>query len=700
MLKSKLLTLLFFLFSFHFSVAQIYPASFLLESQADVDNAVEILSTGNYTGVEGFLWIGTLNEFETPAVIWDLSGLEMLKSVGTLAIQNTDSLVNLQGLHNIDTCYNTSFRIVNNQDLISIVALENSVFPNLGDGLDKNLRIMGNNSLINLDGLEGITAVGYQLRVLDNEMLEDLNGLRNLKEIGDFLFVHLAKGNSLSGLDSLRGGFSFSLSRSPFLTDIKAVQSWESLASLTIGTCEQLTDLSPLRELLFSKNSNTTSENLSVLFIIDCPSVTELPLLSFDNDDAASIHLENMPALTNIDSIKHLQIIRRLEINNCDALTDFEMPNLYRGTRLFVENNDLLTDFDFPPYSDVVRSFDRFECRINNNPVMKEIIGAGTLEKLDILEINDNTNLERIGGFNTLDTIFSYFDLGGSTAMKSLRGFEQLRVVGDGEESINQTRLMVGLSNIDTIEAFENIETVFGSIGFYGSGYTSLPSFDQLKFVGSEIGVGGADLPRLEIFNQLKKLGGTIILTNMDQIDSIFIGQQIDSTFLGDDYNIVSISRMPNLKYVDGYNSNNIFTGKKIRIRDCPALDSAPIICNIKNYLGPSLEYTLFDTNSEAFQTEAAIDAHCQTVSTLDFNEIDLVVYPNPFVHTLNVKLPTGHYFSQLSDLNGRLIITQQMDAEENTMELSNLKNGIYFLTIRDEQERVVGRRKVVKMGT
>ena len=696
MLTSKLLILL--LFSFHLCVAQIYPASFLLESQADVDNAVEILSTGNYTGIEGFLWIGTLNEFDTPAVIWDLSGLEMLKSVGTLAIQNTDSLINLHGLHNIDTCYNTSFRIVNNQDLISIAALENSVFPNLGDGLDKNLRIKGNNSLINLDGLEGITAVGYQLRVADNDQLEDLDGLRNLREIGDLLGIRMRKGSSLSGLDSLEGGFDLSIGSSPLLTDLEAIRNWGTLEGLTISDCEQLTDLSPLRALLFSKNSNTTSENLSVLFIHDCPAVTELPLLSFDNDDAARIHLEDLPALTNIDSIKHLQIIRRLEINNCDALTDFDMPNLYRGTRLFVENNDLLTDFNFPPYSDVVRSFDRFECRINNNPVMKEIIGAGTLEKLNILEINDNTNLERIGGFNTLDTIFSYFDLGGSISMQSLRGFEQLRVVGDGEESINQTRLMVGLCNIDTIEAFENIETVFGSIGFYGSGYTSLPSFDQLKFVKSEIGVGGADLPRLEIFNQLKKLGGTIILSNMDQIDSIFIGQQIDSTFLGDDYNIVSISGMPNLKYVDGYNSNNVFTGKKIRIRDCPVLNAAPIVCNIKNHLGPSLEYTLFDTNSETFQTEAAIDAHCQTVSTHDFNEVDLVVYPNPFVHTLIVKLPVGRYFSQLSDLSGRLLVTQQMDAEENTMELSNLKNGIYFLTIRDEEGRVVGRRKVVKI--
>ncbi len=95
----------------------------------------------------------------------------------------------------------------------------------------------------------------------------------------------------------------------------------------------------------------------------------------------------------------------------------------------------------------------------------------------------------------------------------------------------------------------------------------------------------------------------------------------------------------------------------------------------------------------------AAIDAHCQTVSIHDFNEIDFVVYPNPFVHTLIVKLPAGRYFSQLSDLSGHLLVTQQMDAEENTMELSNLKNGIYFLTIRDEEGRVVGRRKVVKIG-
>ncbi len=70
--------------------------------------------------------------------------------------------------------------------------------------------------------------------------------------------------------------------------------------------------------------------------------------------------------------------------------------------------------------------------------------------------------------------------------------------------------------------------------------------------------------------------------------------------------------------------------------------------------------------------------------------------YPNPFVETVHINMPENGSV-EVFDLSGRLIFTQQVHEGKNTLNLSNLKSGVYLYATYNLQGNANGNGKLLK---
>ena len=162
------------------------------------------------TRIGGTLWIGRIWSIwgGTPVVIGNplltnLSGLDSLTHIGgNLTIWGDSQLTDLSGLESLSS-------IGGNLSIGDImigwgILCGNPVLTNL-DGLNSLSTIYGkvtireNDSLTNLNGLEGVTSVGG-LNIYDNLVLDDLTGLDNIAA-DSLSFLNISENPSLSTCD-------------------------------------------------------------------------------------------------------------------------------------------------------------------------------------------------------------------------------------------------------------------------------------------------------------------------------------------------------------------------------------------------------------------------------------------------------------------------------------------------------------------
>ncbi|MCQ2284570.1 MAG: T9SS type A sorting domain-containing protein, partial [Bacteroidales bacterium] len=68
-------------------------------------------------------------------------------------------------------------------------------------------------------------------------------------------------------------------------------------------------------------------------------------------------------------------------------------------------------------------------------------------------------------------------------------------------------------------------------------------------------------------------------------------------------------------------------------------------------------------------------------------SENDVEIYPNPAENTLFINFDNNQYNVsniQLFDINGRLISSEQVEANVNSINVSNLTSGCYFIRLSD----------------
>jgi hypothetical protein len=73
--------------------------------------------------------------------------------------------------------------------------------------------------------------------------------------------------------------------------------------------------------------------------------------------------------------------------------------------------------------------------------------------------------------------------------------------------------------------------------------------------------------------------------------------------------------------------------------------------------------------------------------------------YPNPFKNYVTMRADAGKYFISITDTKGRNVFNNSVDASGSGIKipLQNIAQGIYYISVKDENENVVQKEKIVK---
>lgn len=118
-------------------------------------------------------------------------------------------------------------------------------------------------------------------------------------------------------------------------------------------------------------------------------------------------------------------------------------------------------------------------------------------------------------------------------------------------------------------------------------------------------------------------------------------------------------------------------------------------------HLGSESSYLLC-THKDGLQTYNFADT-CFVMSTATKEivaQLDFTVFPNPAEDFFNVEIKeefTQNYTGQLINITGKILQTTRLQSNsENRVYLENAPSGISFLLIYNENNQIVGKRKIV----
>ncbi|WP_452227020.1 DUF7619 domain-containing protein [Lacinutrix cladophorae] len=96
----------------------------------------------------------------------------------------------------------------------------------------------------------------------------------------------------------------------------------------------------------------------------------------------------------------------------------------------------------------------------------------------------------------------------------------------------------------------------------------------------------------------------------------------------------------------------------------------------------------------DAASTYVNNQTECATLSNTAFEQVGFNVFPNPVNDMLTVSVLTEASYSLIT-VNGQVIKNGQLQKGENTLNTSNLSNGLYFLQVRTKEG--VSSKKIIK---
>lgn len=303
-------------------------------------------------------------------------------------------------------------------------------------GINGNLVITGfynsasEPEITDLSSLHNLQEVSGFLRIVANDKLENLNGLEGLKKVGHLNLegnVQLESIESLSGLEEIYGEITtytahdfegLFIGYCPSLKTLEGLQNISNVVKITVRLNDNLEDLNGLRGII------SVSDNLELL----------------RND-----------ALTTLYGFNQLESVgNRFTIRQLNSLISLEgLENLERVEKLDIALNQSLKSLSAISN---IKSVDEFYCLQNNlenmNGINLDVINTGFILDSKILsdltgisgtttnarlEIRNSINLQSLSGLDSLVSARN-IRLNGNPELTELLGLEGLRTL---EESLD-----------------------------------------------------------------------------------------------------------------------------------------------------------------------------------------------------------------------------------------------------------------------
>lgn len=271
-------------------------------------------------------------------LLTELKGLDSytMTSAGEFRVDNCAALRSLDGIESMLYCYD-GLVIMNNPLLNDLKALRNLKGTT-------GIIIGSNNTLTNLNGLEGLTQVGIgsleyaTINLQSNPLLSSLEGLRNIKKCGNIDISGNASLRSLSGLNAITELSYVTITNNISLTDLKGLSGLRTVNNnLKIWENHLLQNMEGLQQL----------EKVGRLDIVlnkgikDLSGLDGLKSVNGPNGYAITIgHNENMVSLHGLEQLS--SSTEGIQINYNKNLADFCALNLlmnsYKSYFLALDN--------------------------------------------------------------------------------------------------------------------------------------------------------------------------------------------------------------------------------------------------------------------------------------------------------------------------------------------------------------------------
>jgi len=345
-----------------------------------------------------------------------------------------------------------------------------------------------------------------------------------------------------------------------------------------------------------------------------------------------------------------LNRLSKLDVKGCTKLKHLNCEH-YRGQQVV-------------PWSSNLSSLD-----LSGNPLLEHLnISHNILSNLDLSNNPELTHLLATG--NELTSL----DLSSNTKL------DTLYCSGNNLESLNVTNctMLAYMELSDNRLTGLDLSTNIALSAMYCE-RNSLTNLDvSQNLLLNHLQVGHNELSGLDLSNNTNLLTFTCdsnTITTLDLSNSISLW-----------YLVCNGNPMTNLDL-----SNNI-NFEEIQLENMELLNE---VCVWESFDQNSLDVRTSGSPGICFQTDCNGD--CSEVGINDSDDSGFLIYPNP-AHTL-LHLETNYpapIIIEITSINGQMMVEQKVEGCYHQLDLSPLRSGIYFITIRSMD--FVTTRKIVKL--
>lgn len=289
-----------------------------LANLAEIELQLNIKDNRSLTNLDGFSSLTQVGGVTAGGIVidnnealLDIDGFISLKYTRQLEIIDNPALTNVEGISGITGFGFGDLIIENNDDLADLDGFQ------ISNSFNGNIRIIGNASLVNVNGLSGIKNVEHNFSIIDNPSLTHL-GLTNLTYIvlGGLVIRNNSSLTNLNGLENLDDVGSLSIVNNDALVTINALAHLNTIrSSLSIVDNDALVNLVGLTGLDFVYGNLNISDNGSLVSIGSLLNFTSIgDNLFIKNNDL-------LPSLAGLEKLE--AVYENIEISGNEILTNF-----------------------------------------------------------------------------------------------------------------------------------------------------------------------------------------------------------------------------------------------------------------------------------------------------------------------------------------------------------------------------------------
>ena len=591
--------------------------------------------------------------------ITNLQGLNVITSiVGKLWMQNNDALTGLSGLESL-TSVGGDLWFIHNVAVTSILGFENL------SSIGGNLWIEDNFALTSLTGLENLSLVAGNLGIGDNDSLTSLEGLENLNYLGGSLAIGLnGTLTSLTGLESLTSIVGYlSIVSNSNLTNLTGIGNLTSIGGdLIISGNDSLNSLTGLEDIL--------SNSIASLYIYYNFSLSECDVQSICEYLAApngtiEIH-DNAPGCCSQDEVmdacdtqclyEGITFTTQEQIDNFQTnypgCTEIEGDVQIDGEDISNLNGlDVLTSIG----GDFLFGIDDYSW--NHNPALLSLTGLDNLTSIEgDLNIWQNGALNNFEGLNSLTSIGGDLHIIDNSSMTSFTGLENLTTIG---EDLGLYNYMTENPYLINFSGLDNLITIGGNLSIFHVVYfENLAGLNNLTSVGSSL-----------VLNYNYSLNNLNELTNL--------------TSVGNDIYIESnaLSDLTGLDSIEAGSISNLYITNNFYLTECD-------VQSICEYLAAPNGTIKIHDNAPGCNSQAEVEEACLNSSRRKSNKGEITLFPNPATSFITINVNGGQPIEEAIIYNHLGQKALEALPVNNTVDVSALKPGIYFLEVITSESR------------